>query len=77
MFCGPLDFRQFTTIIKSLNRTGPTIIVSAPSNGGQISSTFVQRPLARLLRAAVAQTGLQASREPKHRCYPAYTITEC
>jgi hypothetical protein len=35
MFCDPLDFRQFTTIIESLNPTGPTIIVSAPSNGGQ------------------------------------------
>jgi hypothetical protein len=75
MFCDPLDFRQFTTIIKSLNPTGPTIIVSAPSNGGQISSTFAQRSLALLLRAAVAQTGLQANRKPKHRCYTAYTIT--
>jgi hypothetical protein len=57
MFCDPLDFQQFTTVIKSLNPTGPTIIVSAPSNGGKISSTFAQRPLARLLHAAVAQTG--------------------
>jgi hypothetical protein len=35
MFCDPLDFQQFTTVIKSLNPTGPTIIVSAPSNGGK------------------------------------------
>jgi hypothetical protein len=75
MFCDPLDFQQFTTVIKSLNPTGPTIIVSAPSNGGKISSTFAQRPLARLLHAAVAQTGLQASRAPQHRYYPACTIT--
>jgi hypothetical protein len=67
MFCDPLDFRQFTTVIKSLNPTESTTIVSEHSNGGQISSTFAQRPLARLLRAAVAQTGLQASREPQHR----------
>jgi hypothetical protein len=64
MFCNTLDFRQSTTVIKSLNPTGPTIIVSAPSNGVQISSNFAQRPLVRLLRAAVAQTGLQASRVP-------------
>jgi hypothetical protein len=75
MFCDPLDFQQSTTVIKSLNPTGPTIIVSAPSNGGKISSTFAQRPLARLLHTAVAQTGLQASREPQHRYYPACTIT--
>jgi hypothetical protein len=56
MFCDPRGFWQFTTIIKSLNPTGPTIIVSAPSNGGQISSTFAQRPLARLLHAAVVIT---------------------
>jgi hypothetical protein len=64
MFCDPLDFQQFTTVIKSLNPTGPTIIVSAPSNGGQISSTFAQRPLARLLQAAVAQTGLHSTGQP-------------
>jgi hypothetical protein len=75
MFCDPLDFQQFTTIIKSLNPTRPTIIVSAPFNGGQISSTFALRPLARLLHAAVAQTGLQASRAPQHRYHTACTIT--
>jgi hypothetical protein len=53
MFCDPLDFQQFTTVIKSLNPTGPTIIVSAPSNGGKISSAFAQRPLARLLHAVM------------------------
>jgi hypothetical protein len=73
MFCDPLDFRQFTTVIKSLNPTGPTSIVSVPSNGGHISSTFAQRPLA----AAVAQTGPQASRAPQQRYYTACTITSC
>jgi hypothetical protein len=75
MFCDPLDFRQFTAVIKSLNPPEPTITVSASSDSGQISSTFAQRPLARLLRAAVAQTGLQASRAPQHRYYTACTIT--
>jgi hypothetical protein len=68
-------FSSLQPSFKSLNPTGPTIIVSAPSNGGQISSTFAQRPLARLLHAAVAQTGVQASRAPQHRYYPACTIT--
>jgi hypothetical protein len=30
MFCDPLDFQQSSTVIKSLNPTGPTIIVSHP-----------------------------------------------
>jgi hypothetical protein len=48
--------------------------------GGEMAAapgTSAHRPLARLLRAAVAQTGLHANREPQHRYYPACTVTQC
>jgi hypothetical protein len=41
MFCDPLDFQQFTTVIKSLNSDGTDDSSSPhPPNDGQISSTF-------------------------------------